>query len=44
MTQHTYEFETTEGIDYLVVDEDDDFLYVYERYRNDGAGDYLKKE
>lgn len=44
MAQHTYEIETTSGIDYLVLEDGDDIEDVFERYKNDEAGEYLKKE
>lgn len=40
--QHTYQIESTEGIDYLVLEEGDDVEDVFERYKNDEAGEYLK--
>lgn len=43
MAQHTYEIETTEGLDYLILEDGDDIEDVFERYKNDEAGEYLKK-
>lgn len=43
MTQQTYEIETTEGIDYLVIEKGDNVEEVFERYKNDEAGEYLRK-
>lgn len=43
MTQHTYEIETTEGIDYLILEDGDNIEEVFERYKNDETGEYLKK-
>lgn len=43
MSQQTYEIETTEGIDYLIIEDGDDIEEVFERYKNDEAGEYLKK-
>lgn len=40
--QHTYEIETTEGIDYLVLESGEDIEDVFERYKDDEAGQYLK--
>ena len=33
MTQQTYEIETTEGIDYLIIEDGDDIEEVFERYK-----------
>lgn len=44
MTQHTYEIETTEGIDYLILEDGDNIEEVFERYKNDETGEYLKKQ
>lgn len=41
--QYTWEIETTEGLDYLVLYGDEDVEEVFERYKNDEAGEYLKK-
>lgn len=41
--QRTYEIEATEGIDYLVLDNGEDIQEIFERYKNDEAGEYLKK-
>lgn len=43
MAQHTYEISTSEGIDYLVLEDDDNIEDVFELYKNDEAGEYLKK-
>ena len=41
--QHTYEIETTEGFDYLIKEDGDRLEDVFELYKNDEAGEYLKK-
>lgn len=43
MAQHTWEILTTEGLDYLVLGEGDDIKEVFELYKNDEAGEYLKE-
>lgn len=43
MAQHTYEIETTEGLDILVIEDYENVEEVFERYKNDEAGEYLKK-
>lgn len=43
MAQHTWEILTTEGLDYLVLEEDDDIEGMFELYKNDEAGEYLKE-
>ncbi len=43
MAQHTWEITTTEGIDYLVLEEEDDIEEMFELYKNDEAGEYLKE-
>lgn len=43
MAQHTWEILTTEGLDYLVLEDDDNIEDVFELYKNDEAGEYLKK-
>lgn len=43
MAQQTYEIETTEGLDILVIEEGDNVEEVFELYKNDEAGEYLKK-
>jgi len=40
--QHTYEIETTEGIDYLVLDLGADIREQFELYKNDEAGEHFK--
>lgn len=44
MAQHTYEIETTEGLDILVIEDYENVEEVFERYKNDEAGEYLKKQ
>ena len=43
MAQHTWEILTTEGLDYLVLEDDDNIEDVFDSYKNDEAGEYLKK-
>lgn len=40
--QHTWMIETDKGIDYLVLDEEDDLETQFELYKNDEAGQSLK--
>ena len=42
--QHTFEIETSVGIDYLILEEGDDIEEIFELYKNDEAGEYLKNE
>lgn len=42
MTQHTYLINTTTGSTYLVTEEDEDIEEVYERFKNDEAGEAFK--
>ena len=44
MAQHTYEIVTTEGLDYLVLEDGENIEEVFESYKNDEAGEYLRKE
>lgn len=43
MSQLTYEIETTEGLDILIIEDYENVEEVFERYKNDEAGEYLKK-
>ena len=40
--RHTYRIETTEGIDYLIIEDYENVEDVFELYKNDEAGEYLK--
>lgn len=42
MTQHTYEIETTAGICYLVLEDDEDVEELFELYKKDEAGEAFK--
>lgn len=43
MDQHTYLINTTAGMTYLVVEEDEDVEEVYDRFKNDEAGADFKE-
>ena len=40
--QYTWELETTEGLDYLVLYGDENVEEMFELYKNDEAGEHLK--
>jgi len=42
MAQHTWEIQTTAGLDYLFLEDEDDIEKMFELYKNSEDGEYLK--